>query len=205
MKQGFFFILFFCLTITATIFADEALVITPEMHHLRISGEREWSTFPETPQADELLLSFQAKSNSTESTLLLRQLDVKLSWNVELNKKVLGKLSRDGNDLQFWFSVPPGVLKNGKNQLRIFQVGKPTPDDIRVGEISLFPEPVQQALAASQLFIEVIDRHSDDLIPARITIVNSEGTLVATTAKSNQKQAVRSGVIYLSEGKTEFS
>ncbi|QDT98875.1 CehA/McbA family metallohydrolase [Gimesia aquarii] len=205
MKQGFFFSLIFCLTITGTIFADEALVITPEMYHLRISGEREWSAFPEMPQADELLLSFQAKSNSTESTLLLRQVDVKLSWNVELNKKVLGKLSRDGNDLQFWFSVPPGVLKNGKNQLRIFQVGKPTPDDIYVGEISLFPEPVQQALAASQLSIEVVDGHSGDLIPARITIVNSEGTLVATTAKSNQKQAVRSGVIYVSEGKTEFS
>lgn len=205
MKRTFFLILFFCLTTTATVFADEVLVITPKMFHLRISGEREWSTFPETPQADELSLSFQAKSNSTESTLLLRQADVKLSWNVELNKKVLGKLSRDGNDLQFWFSVPPGALKDGENQLRIFQVGKPTPDDIRVGEISLFPEPVQQALAESLLSIEIADGDSGDLIPARITIVNSEGTLVATTAKSNQRQAVRSGVIYVSEGKTEFS
>ncbi|MCH9726173.1 MAG: CehA/McbA family metallohydrolase [Planctomycetes bacterium] len=191
------------LVIIENVIASEPVVITSKMTHLRSSGDREWTTFPELAEQQELSLSFQAEVNPTEGALLLRQHDVKLSWNVELNGTVLGKLSRDGNDQQYSLSVPPKTLKKGKNQLRIFQVGKPTPDDIRVGEIVFYPETIQKALSDAKLAIEVVDGQSGKHIPSKITIVNEAGTLVATTALSNDRRAVRSGVIYVSDGKTE--
>lgn len=203
-NQSYLFTLLFSLSISGVVTAADTIVIAPDLVHLRSSGSREWTTFSETPQAKELSLSFQAEKNQSESTILLRQQDVKLTWSVELNGEILGKLVGDHNDQQLLLSVPPNVLKTGENQLRIFQTGKPTPDDIRVGQISLYPKPIQQVLGKVQLSIEVVDGESGNLLPSRITFVNSDGTLVATTAKSNAQQAVRTGVIYVSKGKTQL-
>ncbi len=203
MKYNQIFALLISLVMIENIIASEPVVITSKMTHVRSSGDREWTTFPEAAEKKELSLSFQANENQNEAMLLLRQSDVKLSWNVELNETILGKLSRDGSDQQYSFRVPPKALKAGENQLRIFQVGKPTPDDILVGEIVLYPEPIQKALSEAELAIEVVDGQSGKHLPCKITIVNEAGTLVATTAQSNDQQAVRSGVIYTGNGKAE--
>ncbi len=204
MNQRYYLTLFICISLPGVVYADAAVVIAPDLVHLRNSGVREWTSFSESPQAKELLVSFDSEKNPEESAILLRQQDVKQRWNVELNGNVLGQLVKDHNDQQHMLSVPPDTLKAGKNQLRIFQVGKPIPDDIRVGQISLYQEPIQQALAKTQLSVEVVDGQSGIPLPSRITIVNSDGTLVATTAKSNAHQAVRAGVIYASEGKSQL-
>jgi len=68
----------------------------------------------------------------------------------------------------------------------------------------LLTEPASKFLAESQLSIEVTDKETKQGIPCRITIVNAEGTLVVTSAESNARQAVRTGVIYTRDGKTEF-
>mgnify|MGYP003630011602 CR=1 FL=1 len=204
MMKRKFLALLISLAVTGSAVAGESVIVTSKMIHLRSAGEREWSTFPELGQQNELSVPFEAEAYQGEATLLLRQDDVKQGWNVELNGTVLGKLVPDANDQQLLLTVPPKTLKTGKNQLRIFQTGKQTPDDIRVGEIVYFSEPKQQVLAESQLSVEVVDEKSGKPIPCRITIVNAAGTLVATTAQSNEQQAVRTGVMYLSEGKTNF-
>ncbi|WP_299464492.1 CehA/McbA family metallohydrolase [uncultured Gimesia sp.] len=203
MKQTLLTLLF-SLAVTGTVMAGESVIVTSKMIHLRSAGEREWSTFPESGQQKELSVPFEAEANPSEATLLLRQDDVKQGWSVELNGTVLGKLVPDANDQQLLLAVPPNTVKTGKNQLRIFQSGKLDPDDIRVGEIVYFPGSKQQVLAEAQLSIEVVDGQSGKPLPCRVTIVNIDKTLVATTAQSNERQAVRTGVMYLSEGKTQF-
>ncbi|MAX40960.1 MAG: hypothetical protein CME33_30845 [Gimesia sp.] len=204
MPTSHFLTLLFCLLITSTVLAAEPLIITEQLLHLRPSGDREWTTFPEKPQADELNIRFEAEANPGETALLLRQQDVKQTWNVELNGKVLGKLVRHEQDQQLLLPVPPKSLKTGINQLRIFQSGKRDPDDIQVGEIVLLTEPASKFLAETQLSIEVTDKETKQGIPCRITIVNAEGALVVTAAESNARQAVRTGVIYTRDGKTQF-
>lgn len=192
------------LVFTEAVLAAEPLIINEQLVHLRHSGDREWATFPEQAQDKELSLRFKAESNSGEAALLLRQQDVKQTWNIELNDKILGKLVRHEQDQQLLIPVPPETLKTGVNELRIYQSGKITPDDIRVGEIVLLTEPASEFLSEAQLSIEVTDKETKQSIPCRITIVNSEGTLVVSSAESNGHQAVRTGVIYTRDGKTQF-
>ncbi|QDT26090.1 hypothetical protein Enr10x_13880 [Gimesia panareensis] len=199
-----FLTLFLWLAGAGLVSADEATLITSKLVHLRHSGEREWATFPEATPRSELSVQFEAKANEGEATLQLRQQDIKQGWNVELNGKVLGKLVRDENDQQLLLPVPAGLVKAGKNQLRVFQSGKLIPDDIRVGEIVLFPEPRQKVLSEATVSVSVVEGTSEKPVPCRITIVDQAGTLVVTSAESNSTQAVRTGVIYTSSGKSEF-
>lgn len=199
-----FLTLMLCLIFSQAVLAADPVIITEQLVHLRHSGDREWTSFPEKDQGKELSLRFNAKSNSSETVLFLRQQDVKQTWNVELNGKSLGKLVRHEQDQQLLLSIPPGTVKTGVNELRIYQSGKIIPDDIRVGEIVLLPEPASEFLSETQLLIKVVDKESNQPVPCRITIVNAEGTLVATSAQSNQSQAVRTGVIYTRDGKTQF-
>ena len=102
--------------------AIEPQVLTKALHHLRIAGPREWSDFPEQPEASDLELRFTAKENGAEAALVLRQQDVKQTWRVLLNGEKLGSLIADENDMVIALSVPVGRLKDGENILRIEQV-----------------------------------------------------------------------------------
>src|SRR5687767_11715939 len=108
-------------------------VLAEKLHHLRIAGPREWSDFPEQPEASQLGLKFTAKKNSAESALFLRQQDVKQGWRVLLNGEKLGGLVSDENDMVIAMPIPVGKMKDGDNVLRIEQEGK-LADDVRVGE-----------------------------------------------------------------------
>jgi hypothetical protein len=192
------------LACTGLVSAHDAIVISSKLVHLRHSGEREWATFPEGTPKTELSVPFKAEAVQGKSTLQLRQQDVKQGWNVEVNGVVLGKLTRDENDQQLLLPVPEGLVKAGENRLRIFQSGKLTPDDIRVGEIVLFPEDRSRVLAGATVSVSVVEGDSNKPVPCRLTIVDPAGMLVATSAESNAEQAVRTGVIYTSTGKAKF-
>ena len=160
MPASPFTTLLICLIFAETVTSAEPLIITEQLVHLRHSGDREWATFPEQAQGKELLLRFKAESNSGETALFLRQQDVKQTWNIELNGKIQGKLVRQEQDQQLLIPVPPETLKTGVNELRIYQSGKITPDDIRVGEIVLLTDPASEFLSESQLSIKVTDKET---------------------------------------------
>src|SRR5438128_2002134 len=62
-------------------------------YHLRSGREPEWEELVgKTPHGRRLDITFTATTNAREATLLIRQSDVKLDWNVELNGKRIGKL-----------------------------------------------------------------------------------------------------------------
>ena len=179
---------------------------TTTMHHLRIDGPREWSEFPEQPESSSFEVTFQAARNSSPCTLALRQQDVKQRWNVVLNEQRLGQLSIDENDMIVYFELPAGTLRQGANAFRIEQPQdtQPAVDDVRVGEVQIDSRPMKDVLNEATVEIEVVDAETQELLPARLTIVNSAGALQTTGASSGQHLAVRSGTIYTATGKAAF-
>lgn len=180
--------------------------IESEMVHLRISGAPEWSTFPDTPDANELKRTFSAKRNTQPIFLRLRHQDVKQTWNIELNGKTIGTLKIDENDMIEVFAVPVGAIVDGDNELKIFQApkGRQVVDDIRVGEVVLGDKNAADRLSESKVEIHVVDEQTGTPLPSRITITNSSGALQSVGAESNDHLAVRPGIVYTSTGSAEF-
>ena len=180
----------------------EKLAIDSKMHHLRRDGPVEWDEFSATPEAAKLEIRFDAKRNVAEQSLRLRQQDVKQTWFVSLNGKRLGDLRIDENDMILYFAIPPGTLVEGLNQFVVSQDERSkVPDDIRVGEIELDPRPLTTVLGEATLDISVHDRETNELTPARITILSERGALQSTGARSDHHLAVRPGIVYTSDGR----
>jgi hypothetical protein len=176
-------------------------VLDAKLHHLRVGAEREWSDFPAQAEGPSLTVHLQAEANAGEWTLRLRQQDVRLTWKVLLNGKEISRLSTDENDTVLYLPIPPGALRAGENTLKIEQVGKAS-DDIRVGELTLDDRPVERVLSEATVDVDVTENKQP--VPCRLTIINAEGALMTTGAKSSDTLAVRPGVIYTSNGKARF-
>jgi hypothetical protein len=182
-------------------------MIEPRLVHLRSGPVREWSSFPEQPEAGHLEVRFAAEKNAGELALRLRQSDVKQSWRVMLNGKSLGELLKDENDQILCLPIAGGSLNDGENVLRIESParGAAVSDDIRVGEVWIELRLVTEALAEATLAVRVVDAESGSPLPARVTIVDSNGSLQALGTKSSDTLAVRSGVVYTADGEARIS
>ena len=173
------------------------------LHHLRSGKIREWSEFPATAEGDRLELSFQAMKNSTAATLVLRQRNVKMAWRVVLNKKRIGQLIRDENDQLIRFAVAPGALRDGPNQLQIIPSAEHG-DDIMVGEIRLETRAPAVFLNEAQAHIRVLDSDTGKPLPCRVTIATKSGALALLGVESNNRLAVRTGVVYTGDGEARI-
>jgi hypothetical protein len=167
--------------------------------HLGRAGESEWQIFEDKkPDAEKLALTFSAKTNEAEFTLLIRQDDVKLDWTVTLNGKKLGSLFLMEADLVHALPIPPGSLRSGTNELRI--TGNAA-DDILVHEILIGDAPKSKLLASKPINITVRDPMQQDPLPCRITIVDERGSLAEIVEAGSTNLAIRPGVIYTGTGK----
>ena len=187
-----------CLSVVS-ISAAEPISLLSRSLHLGVKGKPEWAIFSgKTPASESLQLEFQAAPNTTEHSLVIRQSDVKQDWNVDLNDRRLGQLHLLESDLVHVLSVPPGTLTAGKNQLKI---SARTPEDIVLHEIQLVPQARADYLSESKLQVTV--REGGTPIPARITVVDEQGFLLALHAPSHARLGVRPGVIYTGDGRAE--
>lgn len=177
----------------------KTLVVDNTMHHLRNGDEPEWIEFSRSTGAQQLNLNFSFKGKPTQSTLILRQYDLKQNWEISLNDQKLGSLFTDEQDMVVCYSVPAEALRRGSNSLVVKSNSKAV-DDIRVGNIVLDFRPLDQVLSEASLDLEVLDRNSGIPLPSRITIVNSNGSLQTFSASKKQHLAVRPGVVYTSNG-----
>jgi len=182
------------------------LSIEPKLVHLRNAPQREWSSFPDVAAGIHLDVRFAATANVGEHALRLRQQDVKQSWRVLLNGKLLGELVRDEADMVVYLPIAAGALMTGENALRIESPGRgaQAADDIRVGEIRIEPSPLGEVLAEATLEIEVLDADTNQPLPARITVADQNGSRQTTAAVSGDRLAVRPGVLYTADGKARF-
>lgn len=180
----------------------QTLRVDPAMHHLRNQGEREWSAFAPKPEHDHLKVSFGATANAAPQTLAIRQCDVRVNWTVTLNGQVLGSLIQDEKDLLCYLTIPPGTLADA-NELVIATTEK-RPDDISVGEIVLYHDAPDDLLHQSTVRIEVRDGDTDQHLPSRITIVNTNGTLQPVSVAAQGAVAVRPGYVFTGKGQASI-
>ncbi|MGH9310759.1 MAG: CehA/McbA family metallohydrolase [Vicinamibacterales bacterium] len=193
------------------------LVITPKMHHLRSGAEREWAEFPAGSEGAALVIAFDARRNAAPQTLRLRHRDVKQSWLVLLNGREIARLPPDEADMRTYWTVPPGTLEDGRNELRVHTTARPS-DDVLIGEATLVDRSRAEVL--SEATVEVSVREARDParrerpesraqagpgIPSRITIVDKNGTLASTGDLSGPQYAMRPGVVYTSNGSARLT
>jgi hypothetical protein len=151
---------------------------------LRSGSEPEWAEFADkTPAGKRLDHRFQAQPNEEETTLFIRQRDVKLDWNVELNGRRLGKLFLMEYPLVHSLKVPAGLLREGENTLSILPPKEN--DDILVGDFEF-------RKMDSILKVEVN-------LPCRITVADAQGHLAALEATNG-----RPGVVYTASGRVSI-
>src|SRR5690606_8701813 len=138
------------------------VVVDGATHHLEAAGEPEWQEFAGAePEGRSLELRFQpppdlvAGADAGGATLLIRQRDVKLRWEVRLNDRVVGQLLPMEAELVHALAVPAGALREGENTLTIGP--PPAADDVVIERIALDPRPVREALGRATLDVAVTD------------------------------------------------
>lgn len=184
--------------------ADDAQVLTTGRQHLGKVGQWEWAHFDGVPvDAESLEVRFASKANASEQTLRVWQRDVKLTWTIKLNDRKLGTLESFEAAMESLYAIPPGVLREGENVLRIEAPN--ALDDIEVGPIAIVPASISAMLKESQIEVTVIDEDSKREIPCRITLTKPDGTLQPLRAEPAGDLATRIGVVYARAGKATLS
>jgi hypothetical protein len=167
------------------------------------TGAPEWSIFEGTKRLEEPRWSavFNATPNEREHTLIIRQDDVKQDWTITLNKKPIGSLFLMEADLVHTVRIPVNALREGENELHIYSK---VPDDIILHSISIHDDAKTNMFNAGPLRIEVTDTNNATL-PARITLIDENGSLAAFVAQGETNVAPRPGVLYTPDGKGMIS
>ena len=196
------FVLLFLASLAALAAAEQAAhVLDAQRHHLGTPGLPEWEEFASsTPYGRQLEIAF-ATAVTSESTLLIRQRNVKTTWNVLLNGRKLGTLESLHQPLVRALSIPAGLLKPADNRLLITRPPSTALDDIVVGEIVLDPRPLRDVLGAATLEVAVSDVDAGRGLPCRLTLVDPEQALAPLQAASGENLAVRTGVVYTGDGR----
>ncbi len=207
----------------AALVKAESITLDEGWHHVRNAEPREWSHFPEKAESDRFRIEFDLEKPESIKLLTLRQEETKQTWGVLLNGQKIGQLVRDHNRTAHGIAVPAGLLKAKSNVLEISTTSE-KPDDIYVGGFvlhdAMFPlsTPEQEdALAKKRGFrravppqtgtavLSCVDADSGEAMPCRLTIVDvSTGALAFVGAESNERLAVREGVVYSIDGKAEI-
>lgn len=167
----------------------------------------EWDHFKGRPVLKQFEAAFQLPNTGEEQALLIRQMDVKADgWTIFINEKNVGRLQL--LEEPGWVLIPLSaeLLKGGENKIRIANPSlngtASFADQIEVGPIKLYAGAATN-LFSSSLQIAVKEEHSPQM-PARITITDEEGALVAWQNLSGSTVAARTGVAYTGDGQVRM-
>lgn len=184
--------------------AADADILESRTQHLGKAGSWEWEHYKDKPvDAERLELTFTAQPNTLAGTLHLWQRDVKLNWPVFLNNKKLGNLTTAETALETVLEIPPGILVEGENKLRI--EAPPSLDDIELGPISITHQPVKSAIGGAQVNVGVTNKADGTPLPCRLTLTRRDGTLQPLRAEPAADTTTRVGVIYAAKGQAVLS
>ncbi|MGZ8898904.1 MAG: CehA/McbA family metallohydrolase, partial [Limisphaerales bacterium] len=162
----------------------------------------EWSIFEgRAAHGSELNVKFEGAVNESEQTMFIRQDDVKQDWNVMLNGRKLGALFLAEADLVHTLPVPAQTLKDGENEL---QISTKTPEDILIHSVGIADAPKTNAVAGGSVRVRVED-DAGAALPARITILDENGSLAALQTGVETNVTARPGVVYTLDGRVNIS
>lgn len=171
----------------------EESVIDPSFHHLGDDETPEWPEAPSSPTPAPLVLSFRSATNAEEWTLryLLRHVDER--WTVRLNGTEIGELQRGQGRREAYLRVPPGIARDGANELRI-ECGR-AGDDITIGNFRLARAPFHRLFGLGRLLVRVRDPLGQ-AVPARITVAGLTGERPDLQPVDLPGPVLRPGVAY---------
>ncbi len=173
---------------------------------LRLGQNREWDFLPDGKQPSEFTFEFDVEDVSKPLTFQFSQQQVKQTWNLELNDKVIDTLPRDENLMTLYRELDAQDIQVGRNKL-VIKNGESKPrfgDDILVGRARLLNRSVDDVLHAATVAVTVVDQATNEKLPTRVTILNELGELQTVGSESNSTLAVRPGTIYSSTGEATF-
>ncbi len=214
------FLLALLLSLPGFLGAEPARVLDAEFHHVRNAEPREWSRFPEKAESDRLRVTFDLEAPESIRLLTLRQEETKQPWVIQLNGEKLGNLPRDHNHLEHGIAIPEGLLKKTGNVLEIATTSE-DPDDIRLGDLALHDaiQVLVDAERAELLFqqrgyrralppmtatvrLGATDAATGEGLPCRFTVIDAAtGALAFIGAESDDRLAIREGIVYSLDGK----
>jgi hypothetical protein len=175
-----------------------ANVLDAKSYHLRSGTVAEWEEFEgKTPHGSRLDVKFNAKRNRSDSTLFIRQYNVKQEWPVLINDQKIGILFLMEDLLTSTLRIPDGVLKDGENTLSI--IPPKENDDIVIHQIELLDSVPAKAFTGK---IEVLVHEANKVVPCRITITDNQNALAALHVDDKEKAAARPGVVYSADDLT---
>lgn len=185
---------------------DDTRRIVIQSEELRIGPDspREWADDDPRPIAGPRFeTTFTATANAGARLLSIGQEGVKRNWGIYVNDRKLGTLVSDETSLEHLVEIPPGLLRDGMNTLRIEPAKEP--DDIVVGPIALIGATRDEWLGGGEVSVAVTDAASGAAVPCRITVTKPDGTLAALAATPENEVAARTGVVYTRQGKATLS
>lgn len=185
---------------------DDTRRIVIQSEELRIGPDspREWADDDPRPIAGPRFeTTFTATANAGARLLSIGQEGVKRNWGIYVNDRKLGTLVSDETSLEHLVEIPPGLLRDGMNTLRIEPAKEP--DDIVLGPIALIAATRDEWIGGGEVSVAVTDAASGAAVPCRITVTKTDGTLAALAATPENEVAARTGVVYTRQGKATMS
>lgn len=178
------------------------LVLNTQRLHLGNPDAPEWEWFAaRPPDARRLDLRFKAQANDRETTLFIRQDDVRQDWFVGLNGRRLGKLFLMEADLVYAIAIGSGTMREGENVLSL--VPPKENDDIVIQKIAIVERSLNEAVSEGTLAVTVTNADGGNPLPCRLTVVDARGALAPLLGLTNPPAlpiAVRPGVVYTGDG-----
>lgn len=180
--------------------ANGGRVLDAEMHHLGNDKTPDWKEAPEEPTAPPLEVTFDSHANTSEWLLDVGARDVDNQWALELNDVEFARLRKVNDELRVGrYPVPPGLVKAGRNTLRVRAVDQPQ-DDITVGRFVLHEQSLRELARLGRVAVTVVDAATKRPIPARITVVDAAGAPLELYYAERPLAAVRPGIAYSGDG-----
>ncbi len=176
-------------------------VISTRIWHLGNDPTPEWKEAPVDPEGFMVSVPFEARAFSGEGILFLKQRDVNNSWLLALNGKPITALKKCGDEMgEFRYVIPADTIVDGENTLTL--VGQTPTDDILFGDIRYSKKSIREYFDLRQFALHVSRNVAgvQESIPARITIVDSEGELAEMFYASFDHVALRQGILYTGTG-----
>jgi hypothetical protein len=170
-------------------------VLESKQHHLgREKLETPWPGVSAKPDALKLDLRFDSRSNGSQWVVGIRQHDVTERTLLLLNGKEIAHVKLNTEPGVFFYPIAAGRLQDGENRLTVAPT-KPR-DNMVIGPIHLYEQPLRALKDLQQVTVSVSDAATGKPVPARLTLVDSEGNHAELFSAESTHTAVRLGTLY---------
>ena len=174
---------------------EPGTLILEEVLHLGNDATPEWPEASAEPRAGKAYtFEFQSQRNDQELALEVMQRHVDNSWALSLNGKRIAHLSRGAARQAHIYPVPAGALVDGKNSLRV-SIGS-VGDDITYGPVRLLERSYREIHRVRPVTLQVYDLKQEAPLPARLTVVDQDGSFRTLHYPEQSTTPIREGVAY---------